>query len=75
MSILSAGVSAPFITGGVDSCLAEVLGFTRDNDQVVLRIVVEVANKTTGQYVTEERIFQRDRYTIEGLKKDIERLK
>jgi len=63
----------PYIPGGVDSCLAEVLGLTRDGEQVVLRIVIEEVDPRTGRYVLTERIFQRDRYTIEGLTRDARR--
>ena len=61
----------PYIPGGLDSCRAEVLGLTREGEQVVLRI--EVEEIVNGQYVKTERIFQRDRYTIEGLTRDSQR--
>jgi len=67
------GTMVPYIPGGIDTCLAEVLGFTREGEQVVLRIEIEEADHNTGKYIKTERIFQRDRHTIEGLTRDARR--
>lgn len=65
------GTRVPFIPGGMDSNKAEVLGYTRENEQIVLTYLYWKADRKTGEYILTRRIFQRDRKTIEGLYRDI----
>lgn len=68
---LRPGTMVPFIPGGMDHNLAEVLGMVREGEQYLLMIrTVEAVN---GQYVQVRRVFQRDRETIEGLYRDARR--
>ena len=60
----------PFIPGGMDTNLAEVLGLTRGGEQVVLMVEYTAINPITGNRTTIKRIFQRDRNEIEQLAKD-----
>ena len=72
-SALVPGTMVPYIPGGLDSNKAEVLGFTREGEQIVLMFRHYVVDKDTGKDVLTQRIFQRDRYTVEGLYKDAQR--
>lgn len=68
--MINTGTMVPFIPGGMDSNKAEVMGYTRDNEQIVLTYLYWKADRKTGDYILTRRIFQRDRYTIEGLYRD-----
>ena len=60
----------PFIPGGMDTNLAEVLGLTRGGEQVVLMVEYIDHNPVTGTKTLTRRVFQRDRDEIERLAKD-----
>lgn len=67
--MIPSGTNVPFIPGGLDSNVAEVLGLVRDDEQYLLMIRYYELNDE-GQNVLVRRLFQRDRYTIEGLYRD-----
>lgn len=69
--MIANGTMVPYITGGVDHCLAEVLGLVREGEQYLLLIKIEEA--INGRYEQVRRTFQRDRYTIDRLYRDSER--
>ena len=60
----------PFMPGGVDTNLAQVMGLTRDGEQVVLMVEYTENDPVTGTLTLTKRIFQRDRDEIERLAKD-----
>lgn len=66
--MITPGTMVPFIPGGLDSNLAEVLGLVREDEQYLLMIRIEEA--VNGRYEQVRRLFQRDRKEIERLYRD-----
>lgn len=60
----------PFVPGGMDTNLAQVMGLTRDGEQVVLMVEYAENDPITGTLTLTKRIFQRDRKEIERLTRD-----
>jgi hypothetical protein len=68
VKMIQPGLMTPYMVG-MDSCTAEVLGLVREGEQYLLMIRYYELNEQ-DERVLVRRLFQRDRYTIEGLYRD-----